>query len=348
MKTLLSLFASILLLTFGLNAQVSIGNVVPDTNSILDLQNTNNRGLILPKAPGLLPTSPLGIVFFSDADSKIYYRESGGYNVLSPWRYKFNGASTNHTYYNFNGNVGIGLTDPQRKFHIKNNGEGFALEGSSSSFFRIYPQGFSGGHKASVGFLSTNTTKLTIQNHNSGADVEVVVSNGGALNVQGGTVQQNGADLVPRGTIVMWFGSTSNIPSGWADCNGTGGTPNMVGMFPRGASSTSFSSSSNGGKDNQTLTTANMPAHNHTVTGGVTVNSTGSAHVHSMNGDGGSTHSSGSKIRAEDDFSKLLYTRSGGAHTHGTSHNLSTASQGSGSSFDNKPAYRNVVFIMKL
>lgn len=347
MKTLVSLFVAILLISIGVQAQVSIGNVVPDTNSILDLQNTNNRGLILPKAPGLLPTSPLGILFFNDTESKIYYRESGGYNVLSPWRYKFNGASTDHTYYNFNGNVGIGLTDPQRKFHVKNDGEGFALEGTSSSFFRIYPQGFANGHKASIGFLSSSS-KLSIQNHNSGADVEVNVSNGGDFNVQGGKIQENGYDLVPRGTIVMWYGSSSSVPTGWAICNGSNGTPNMMNMFPRGASSTSYSSSSDGGKDDQTLTVSQLPAHSHSVTGSVTVNSTGSEHYHGMRADGGSTHSGGSRIRAEDDYSKTLYTNTDGAHTHGTSHNLGTADTGGGSTFDNRPAYRNVVFIMKL
>jgi len=40
---------------------------------------------------------------------------------------------------------------------------------------------------------------------------------------------------VPIGTIVAWYGSTSTIPTGWVLCDGTNGTPNMVGSFPIGA-----------------------------------------------------------------------------------------------------------------
>src|SRR5690606_19276216 len=35
--------------------------------------------------------------------------------------------------------------------------------------------------------------------------------------------------LVPAGTIVMWHGN--NIPAGWAECNGTNGTPDLRGRF---------------------------------------------------------------------------------------------------------------------
>lgn len=349
MKSIITLSIAVLGFAVNVAAQVGIGNVVPDTNSILDLQNTNNRGLVLPKAPGILPTSPLGIVFFNDTDGKIYYREGGGYNVLTPWMFKFNGASTNHTYYNLNGNVGIGLTDPQRKLHIKNDGEGFALEGTNSSYLRFYPKGFTSGHKASFGFLSSGT-KLSIQNHNSGGDVEVNVYNGGDFNVQGGKVQENGQDLIPRGTIVMWYGSSSTVPSGWAICNGSNGTPNMMGMFPRGSSSTSFSNGSNGGTDNQTLTKSQMPSHSHSFSG-----STGSAgsHRHSMQyrayyyshntSHGEHTFTYGHRAESTN---KDVYTAYDGSHTHSVSGTV--GSEGGGQSFDNRPAYRDIVFIMKL
>ena len=40
---------------------------------------------------------------------------------------------------------------------------------------------------------------------------------------------------VPIGTIVIWGGGA--IPSGWALCNGSNGTPNLVGRFVKGANS---------------------------------------------------------------------------------------------------------------
>lgn len=37
--------------------------------------------------------------------------------------------------------------------------------------------------------------------------------------------------LVPPGVIVAWWGSTDAIPSGWALCDGTNGTPDLRGRF---------------------------------------------------------------------------------------------------------------------
>jgi hypothetical protein len=39
----------------------------------------------------------------------------------------------------------------------------------------------------------------------------------------------------PTGTICMWHGLLANIPSGWALCDGTGGTPDLRDKFLRGA-----------------------------------------------------------------------------------------------------------------
>nr|DAU17932.1 MAG TPA: short tail fiber protein [Bacteriophage sp.] len=45
-------------------------------------------------------------------------------------------------------------------------------------------------------------------------------------------------NIVPTGTIVMFSGLASNIPSGWHICDGTNGTPNLIGKFIK-ASNTS-------------------------------------------------------------------------------------------------------------
>ena len=37
--------------------------------------------------------------------------------------------------------------------------------------------------------------------------------------------------LLPSGVIVMWSGTTSNIPTGWALCNGANGTPDLRNRF---------------------------------------------------------------------------------------------------------------------
>ncbi|MFN8438005.1 MAG: hypothetical protein U0V72_10210 [Cytophagales bacterium] len=41
----------------------------------------------------------------------------------------------------------------------------------------------------------------------------------------------HGEGAVPAGTIVMWSGSVTALPKGWALCDGTNGTPNLKGRF---------------------------------------------------------------------------------------------------------------------
>jgi hypothetical protein len=40
---------------------------------------------------------------------------------------------------------------------------------------------------------------------------------------------------IPAGVIVMWSGTIASIPSGWALCNGSGGTPDLRSKFIKGA-----------------------------------------------------------------------------------------------------------------
>ena len=47
--------------------------------------------------------------------------------------------------------------------------------------------------------------------------------------------QQVFANIVPKGIVVAWFGSTSVLPDGWALCDGTNGTPDLRDRFIVGA-----------------------------------------------------------------------------------------------------------------
>jgi len=40
---------------------------------------------------------------------------------------------------------------------------------------------------------------------------------------------------VPRGGIMLWYGSLASIPNGWALCNGANGTPDLRNKFVIGA-----------------------------------------------------------------------------------------------------------------
>lgn len=41
-----------------------------------------------------------------------------------------------------------------------------------------------------------------------------------------------------KGIIFLWYGAIVNIPSGWALCDGTQGTPNLKNQFVGGAGTT--------------------------------------------------------------------------------------------------------------
>lgn len=90
---------------------------------------------------------------------------------------------------------------------------------------------------------------------------------------------------IPSGVILLWSGSVATIPSGWALCNGSNGTPDLRNRFVVGAGST-YSVADTGGSDSVTLTSSQIPSHTHTVT---TTGSTSSenAHSHTFSGTSG-------------------------------------------------------------
>lgn len=53
--------------------------------------------------------------------------------------------------------------------------------------------------------------------------------------------------VLPTGIILMWSGSAATIPTGWALCNGSNGTPNLTDRFIIGAGATYTPGSSGGG-----------------------------------------------------------------------------------------------------
>lgn len=69
---------------------------------------------------------------------------------------------------------------------------------------------------------------------------------------------------VPKGSILPWYGKLSDIPSGFALCNGSNGTPNLLDRFLVGAGS-SYSLGATGGEAKHKLTIAEMPSHTHGI-----------------------------------------------------------------------------------
>jgi microcystin-dependent protein len=70
---------------------------------------------------------------------------------------------------------------------------------------------------------------------------------------------------IPVGLITLWSGSIASIPSGWALCNGSSGTPDLRDRFVVGAGS-AYAVAATGGFNTITLDTTQIPSHTHTGT----------------------------------------------------------------------------------
>lgn len=342
------------------SAQTGIGNILPDTvNSILDLRNANNKSLRSPNAPGFYPSTPSGLLFFVNAEEKLFYNETsaGNYNGLAPWRYKFGSDTTFNTYISTSGYVGIGKSDPQRPLHLySTTSPTLLLEGTNSSYIKLYTT--TGNTTANIGFQ--NSSDFTISNSKPGGKIEINVNNGGKFNVEA-RIKENNNTLVPTGTIAFWYGPNTSVPGGWAICDGgsypktdgTGNisTPNLTNKFVIGAGD-DYNLNATGGSATVSLTNSNqMPNHRHDVSNYATEN-TGS-HTHRIPSDGGSTHSNGSYLRRDDGYNGTGTTTgpigtgmSGGVHTHTVTGN--TGSTGSSAPMENMPPYMCIRYIMKL
>jgi len=198
---------------------------------------------------------------------------------------------------------------------------------------------------------------------------------GGDENTWGGLTNDNWDDVdnllriaMPAGGIIMWSGSVASIPTGWLLCDGTSGTPDLTGRFVVHADADSggtYDVGDTGGADSVTLAEANLPSHTHSFS--ATTGAAG-AHTHAAVADAAGAHthnipvyggSNGSFVSGEtaDVFFGNRATDSAGTHVHTVSmtpaidhtHTVSgtTEATGSGTAFDNRPAFYALAYIMK-
>ena len=153
--------------------------------------------------------------------------------------------------------------------------------------------------------------------------------------------------LVPVGGIIMWTGTT--IPTGWALCNGSNGTPNLQDRFIVGAGS-GYSVAGTGGSANSTLV-----SHSHTATTSATSTVSDPGHTHTiMQGaidsfaptnrvDASSTSGFGGSYGDSTD----AILSSGTGITVSTSAATSISTEGASATGANLPPYYALAFIMR-
>ncbi len=144
--------------------------------------------------------------------------------------------------------------------------------------------------------------------------------------------------VVPRlfkGTITAWKGLISNIPSGWAICDGTNGTPDLRAKFVAGAAS-GQDAGATGGSDTHILTEAELAVHSHGISE--------STHAHASNLERGVSGSGAGSI--DDEVAGDAFAAPPNTSADGTGATL--ASVGSGTSHENMPAFYETIYIMKI
>lgn len=144
---------------------------------------------------------------------------------------------------------------------------------------------------------------------------------------------------IPRGFIGMWSGLISEIPAGWALCDGQDGRPNLLGKFIRGVPDVTTNPGGSGGNDTITLSEANLPAHKHDV------NAETVGHSHTISGIGQGMLRAGGNQNVP-----AIVADQFGTPTSTVKDKINTSSStvGGGQAFDNRPAYYELAYIIKL
>lgn len=151
--------------------------------------------------------------------------------------------------------------------------------------------------------------------------------------------------LIPKGSIIMFNGLSSEIPKGWHICDGTEGTPNLTGKFIK-ASNTSGET---GGKSTIQILEENMPRHTHTFVGNQVTTSESGAHTHTIRGKYGKSDNAHDRDCLETGSeTDLITTSQSGAHTHTIDMSATQLSyQGEGKPIEFEPLYYSLIYIMK-
>lgn len=151
--------------------------------------------------------------------------------------------------------------------------------------------------------------------------------------------------LIPKGSIIMFNGLSSEIPKGWHICDGTEGTPNLTGKFIK-ASNTSGET---GGKSTIQILEENMPRHTHTFVGNQVTTSKSGAHTHTIRGKYGKSDNAHDRDCLETGSeTDLITTSQSGAHTHTIDMSATQLSyQGGGKPIEFEPLYYSLIYIMK-
>ena len=178
-------------------------------------------------------------------------------------------------------------------------------------------------------------------------------------NISGNGSGLSGIESFVTGMIILWSGAANAIPTGFVLCDGNNSTPDLRGRFIVGASASGgYGVDATGGSNEVTLSTSQLPTHNHSISvSGTTSNKSltgditkisecynvagGATGVFTKKGTGNSpvTGSSSNSPTAGVDFDA--------SHDHTFTASGTSGDAGSGSAIENRPPYYALCYIMK-
>lgn len=155
---------------------------------------------------------------------------------------------------------------------------------------------------------------------------------------------------VPIGAIIMWSNYNSNpIPSSYALCDGTAGTPDLRGRFILSSGGiaplTSRSIGQTGGIETVTLNISQIPSHNHNVNGSTSENGD---HYHTSNVVNSSQYQTGDLIDGYSGYNVFQDVNTNNAGTHNHNMNFNSANTGGDQPHENMPPFYVLAYIMRI
>ena len=157
-----------------------------------------------------------------------------------------------------------------------------------------------------------------------------------------------GNGTIPIGGIIMWSGADNAVPSNYALCDGSNGTPNLVDRFIVGRGS-AYAQGATGGSADATLV-----SHSHTINDHTHGFSGSGSQVHShtqtgggTNDDGGPNAPGGNSGGTMTNISNATVTISISGNT-GNPSDKGTDIQGSSGTNKNLPPYYAIAYIMRI
>ncbi|HBS88136.1 MAG: hypothetical protein A2W91_05325 [Bacteroidetes bacterium GWF2_38_335] len=377
MKKLFATLIIILAVNLITIAQVGIGNT-PKPKSILDLSNSNDKYLVMPKTtvdPFSLLTDTAAVIYYK---GNIYMKTEDGIKVFTPW--KWDGDSTHAISSPTQATVTIGMypdVPVPYKLQVAGTSE-ITTAGNSPASIVVgevnsnpsCPHVLIGSDEIMAKSNATTAGVLKIQEEEGTVEIRTssptttntVLTANGSINAAGnGSIKENGFDLVPSGTIVMWFGTCdiSGYPlmagvanTNWHICDGTAGTPDLRERFIVGAGgdnplvlgTSGYSLNSTDGLNTVGLTINEMPTHDHPAS-----SSTDGNHSHSTGsipncGEGYVAAYNGNNEVFDWDCTGAVTSSTDGNH----SHTITVSDNGSGTAHENRPPFYALIYIMKL